>query len=238
MQNLDLGASSKLMNDAPVTRVLVVEDHELMADLLGLGLGRVGLDVRIAHELTLGGVLATATEYHPHVALLDLHLGVGETCVPMIDPLARTGIRVLVLTAGTRDHDLLAECLEQGAAGLFYKAQPFGDLVDRIRDAALGRTVMEPAARDALLDALRKHRAVARANRTPFAALSTREREVLGRLMLGHAAEEIANETYVSLTTVRTHIRSILRKLGVNSQLAAVVLAQRAGWEPELGRSA
>jgi two-component system nitrate/nitrite response regulator NarL len=64
----------------------------------------------------------------------------------------------------------------------------------------------------------------------PFEQLTVREHEVLLALTLGHSAEEIAEAHYVSITTVRSHIRSILTKLGVNSQLAAVALAVRAGW--------
>lgn len=222
-------------NDDPerAPRVLVVEDHELMADLLCFGLGRVGLDVRAAGDLTPPGVLALTREYRPDVVLLDLYLGDGVTGLSMIRDLTATGTRVLILTAGTSDRALLAQCLEQGAAGLFYKAQPFADLVDRIKDAALGRTVMEPRARDDLLRALREQRTTVRERRSPFDDLSDREREVLGELMQGRAAEEIAHDEFVSLATVRTHIRSILRKLGVNSQLAAVVLAQQAGWKPD-----
>ena len=58
------------------------------------------------------------------------------------------------------------------------------------------------------------------------------EQEVLGLLVVGKSADEISAELFVSLATVRTHVRAILRKLGVNSQLAAVVLAQRSGWQP------
>ena len=63
-----------------------------------------------------------------------------------------------------------------------------------------------------------------------LAALSTREAEVLKALMDGKSADEMPAEQFVSITTVRTHIRSILRKLGVRSQLAAVALAHRARW--------
>ncbi len=55
---------------------------------------------------------------------------------------------------------------------------------------------------------------------------------MLQRLTRGCSADEIAAETYVSLATVRSHIRAILQKLGVNSQLAAVAAASRAGWRP------
>ena len=81
-----------------------------------------------------------------------------------------------------------------------------------------------------MLDELRTHRATQRSALSPFEQLTQREREVLALLIDGLAAEEIAETRYVALTTVRSQIRSVLRKLGVRSQLAAVARASRAGW--------
>ena len=212
-----------------MTRVLVVEDHELMRDLLVFGLSRVGLEVIGATDLSDAAVLAQAREHRPDVVLLDLHLGLGITSMGMIAPLAEARARVLMLTAAS-DDALLARCLESGAAGIFYKAQPLGELVELVHDAATGKTVMEPEARAQLLAALHQHRDARPPAPLAFNSLSSREGEVLAALMKGRTADEIAQSEYVSLATVRTHIRSILRKLGVNSQLAAVVLAQQAGW--------
>mgnify|MGYP000607291262 CR=1 FL=1 len=66
----------------------------------------------------------------------------------------------------------------------------------------------------------------------PFRQLTARESEVLYDLMQGRNADAIAEASFVSVTTVRTHIRSILRKLDVSSQLAAVAMATGAGWKP------
>jgi two-component system nitrate/nitrite response regulator NarL len=63
-----------------------------------------------------------------------------------------------------------------------------------------------------------------------FANLTDREEVVLAELLEGHCAEEIAKAAFVSISTIRSQIKSILQKLGVNSQLAAVALARRAGW--------
>ncbi|HXP98899.1 MAG TPA: LuxR C-terminal-related transcriptional regulator [Solirubrobacteraceae bacterium] len=65
-----------------------------------------------------------------------------------------------------------------------------------------------------------------------FAILTPREQRVLAELMEGHTADQIAKESWVSVSTVRSQIKSILHKLGVNSQLAAVAMAWRAGWRP------
>jgi len=65
----------------------------------------------------------------------------------------------------------------------------------------------------------------------PFEQLTGRERVVLGALMDGASAGEIAKASFVSMATVRSQIRSILEKLGVHSQVAAVALAHRSRWE-------
>ncbi|MGH9104728.1 MAG: response regulator transcription factor [Acidimicrobiales bacterium] len=67
--------------------------------------------------------------------------------------------------------------------------------------------------------------------------LTPRERHVLMALMRGATAREISKEAFVSLPTVRSQIRSILAKLGVSSQLGAVVLAYRNGWPQPAGGS-
>jgi DNA-binding NarL/FixJ family response regulator len=67
-----------------------------------------------------------------------------------------------------------------------------------------------------------------------FARLTEREQVVLSELMEGHCAEDIAKGAFVSISTVRSQIKAILHKLGVNSQLAAVAMARRAGWSLQL----
>lgn len=211
-------------------RVLLVEDQELMVETLRVALGLSGFDsVTSVEDLSLGGVLRAYETSKADVVLLDLHLSEDTTSISMIEPLTSRGAQVLMLTA-SRERLLLAECLEAGAAGIFDKTQSFHRLVEFIEDAAVGRSVLSPEARSALLAALRDHRAEEHARALPFATLSGREREVLKLMTEGESAEAIAERLYVSLATVRTHVRAILRKLGVNSQLAAVVLAERAGW--------
>jgi DNA-binding NarL/FixJ family response regulator len=214
------------------TRVLLVEDQELMRDLLVFGLKRLGFEVCAPAALLTEEVVAVARTARPDVALLDLRLGPGMTSVEMISPLVGLGLCVLMLTAASAHQALLARCIEEGASGIFDKAQPLSELLDVVNDAALGRTVMEPAARENLLGALQNDRENRRRVQPLLASLSRREREILGDMMRGLTADAISSSQYIAMTTVRAHIRSILRKLGVNSQLAAVVLAQGCGWAP------
>jgi DNA-binding NarL/FixJ family response regulator len=215
-------------------RLLIVDDHKVLTDALALELRLEGFEVGLATDFTVDAVLDAAKKAKADIVLLDLHLGHFGSGLKMIAPLVSWGARVLVLTADQTPH-LLAECLEAGATGLFDKVQPFDHLAHLICDAAHGRTVLEPPARDQLLAALRQHRTTSTERLQAFSRLTTREDAVLRLLLDGHHADEIAAAQSVSMSTVRGHIRSILQKLGVNSQLAAVVLAHRAGWGEGVG---
>ena len=91
---------------------------------------------------------------------------------------------------------------------------------------------MPRAERDELLSAYRRATESTREFRRRFAAMTRREAEVLGQLMAGKQVSEIARMRFVSESTVRTQVKSILAKLGVNSQLTAVGLAHKLSWQP------
>ena len=214
-------------------RVLIVDDHQLLAQGLELGLRRKGLATVVTDSVSADAVLGAARTHRPDVVLLDLDLGDGGgSSLPLIQPLGDLGAVVLVLTAVT-DRAKLGACIEQGAAGVASKAESFESILDKVQLATEGRSPVPLPSRQALLDDLREHRLQEARRRAPFEALSPREQAVLAGLLDGLAAEQIAETNYVSLATVRSQIQSILRKLGVNSQLAAVALARRAGWRPE-----
>lgn len=123
----------------------------------------------------------------------------------------------------------LADAVEGRAAAAALDAdQPFIDLVAAL-DGVLRRAT-DIAVRADLVAGLR-----ARAREAAlFAALTPREQEVLGGMLAGRSAAEIAAGQQVSLATVRSHIRAVLAKLGVSSQLAAVALAHRSAHEPRI----
>jgi DNA-binding NarL/FixJ family response regulator len=213
-------------------KVLIVEDHELLSELLVLAFRDGGIDdVTVAGPdgLHLDAVLALADDLHPDVVLLDLHLGRAGSGISHIGPLVTAGTAVLIMTASD-DPVLLGQALEAGAAGIFSKMQPFESLADQVRDAARGDTVISAAARARLLEDLRAHRHAEVDAREPFEGLTGRERVVLAGLVRGTTAEQIAVEEHVTLATVRSQIRGVLRKLGVNSQLLAVAMARGADW--------
>jgi DNA-binding NarL/FixJ family response regulator len=214
-------------------RVLIIEDHELLAQSLGFALRTDGLDVHVIPAVDDDVILERAKELRPEIVLLDLDLGEPlGTSLPLIEPLGALGARVVMLT-GLKDRVRLAECVEAGAVGLLSKNQSFESLVEAVSEAATMHSLITDAQREELLDELRRQRASDRRRLEPFERLTQRERQVLAKLMDGQSAEAIARDWVVSLATVRSQIRSVLTKLDVNSQLAAVAVARRAGWRAD-----
>lgn len=217
---------------APAT-VLIVEDHELLAQSLSLALAAEGMTVEIAPPHS-DGVLQSARSRPPSVVLLDLDLGAGrDPGEALLPPLVALGAAVLIVSAAT-DELRLGTVLELGAKAVISKSRPFSELVGVVLAAARGDVVMRENDRQELLAAARRRRAADTERLAPFLRLTPRESEVLSLLMKGDNAESIAAHFFVSDATVRTQIRGVLTKLEVGSQLAAVARAHRAGWSPVL----
>jgi DNA-binding NarL/FixJ family response regulator len=210
-------------------RLLIVEDHALLTQTLRVALGAEGFEIDVPSALDHTSVRESAEALRPTVVLLDLDLGHDVSGLPLIGPLRDTGAEIVVMT-GTADGARLGECIEAGAAGVFRKSQPFEQLVDAIRVAAGHGSVTPATARQELLRELRERRSAESARLAPLGHLTPRESEVLRLLTEGRSAQKIASDLVVSLATVRSQIRSVLVKLGVNSQLEAVALARRSGW--------
>ena len=212
-------------------RVLIVEDHTLLADGLAVSLRQEGIAAEVAIGSTGEAIIDAARAFRPDIVLLDLVLGdeIGLS-VPLIPDLRATGALVLMLT-GVTDPALLGACLEAGAVGLVSKSEGFDAVFDTLMRAARRQTTLHASERDRILGSLRDRRVEDRARLAPFERLTSRERVVLGALMNGASAEEIATTSFVSMATIRSQIRSILEKLGVHSQVAAVALAHRSRWE-------
>ncbi len=218
---------------AEPTTVLIVEDHELLAQSLSLALAAEGMTVEVAPPCS-DAVLESARNRPPSVVLLDLDLGAGrDPGEALLPPLVALGSAVLVVSAAT-DELRLGMVLELGAKAVLSKSRPFSDLVEAVMAAARGDVVMREHDRQEMLAAARRRRAADTERLAPLSRLTSRESEVLSLLMGGRNAESIARHFVVSDATVRTQIRGVLTKLEVGSQLAAVARAHRAGWQPLL----
>ena len=218
------------MTDPATKRLIIVEDHELLATSLALALRAEGLEVATVGGPSVAAVIETVRNLAPALVLLDLDLGppLGSG-VNLIGPLIDAGGRVVIMT-GVDERPRLGACVEAGAVGIISKTEGFAGMVAAVRRALDGEVLLTDQQRHTLLSDLSALRRADRERAAPFEALSPREQAVLVRLAAGDSAETIANQFYVSLATVRTQIRSILQKLGVRSQLAAVALAHNSSW--------
>jgi two-component system, NarL family, nitrate/nitrite response regulator NarL len=213
-------------------RLVMIEDHELLAQSLQAALSAENIQVVRVWCDDREKMVTEALDAAPGLLLLDYNLGpdIG-TAQGLIAPLRAGGFDVVMLT-GITDRLLLAECLEEGAIGVIDKSVSFDELLQHIHTALDQGTLMSRHQREEMLSRLRLHRAKRERDMEAFESLTTRERQVLGALMKGKSADTIAEESVVSVATIRTQIRSILAKLGVNSQLAAVARAQEVRWQP------
>lgn len=217
--------------------MLIVEDHELLAQTLALTLESEGVPAQAVIPGSAAEVLGVADHTGARLVLLDIDLGIeGITGLDLVEPLRGQGATVLMLT-GERDELLIARALDAGAIGVVDKSRPFDELVEIIHRCLAGEPLPQWSARPELSGRLARHREETDRAMAPFALLTPREAMVLQALVDGLGAKAIAGALYVSLSTVRSQIGSILSKLNVNSQLAAVAAARQAGWSgPRLPR--
>jgi len=213
-----------------VTRVLLIEDHRLVAQVLERGLSAEGFQVR-STDGTPSALPTLLAEFPPDVVLLDLYLAEGRSGIDLLPVLRAPERRVVILT-GESDPSVLAGAFEAGADAVLNKAMPFLELVREITVILEGRSVKAEDRRYQVLSQARAAHAERRRRLAPFASLTSREKAVLALLIEGVQAADIAGRSYVSLSTVRSQIHSVLAKLGVGSQLGAVSMAVRVGWAP------
>ncbi|MER6338636.1 response regulator transcription factor [Streptomyces tendae] len=212
---------------APV-RILVCDDHVVVrAGLLALLDSAPGIEV-VGEAGTGEEALALAARLAPDVVLMDLQLGAGidgvETTRRLTTGTATTGTattgadrapHVLVLTTYDTDADI-TRAIEAGATGYLLKAERPEELFAAIHAAAQGRTALSGPVAGRVMANLRK----------PRPALTDRERDILAQLATGLGNREIARALFISEATVKTHLRRIYDKLGVDTRAGAVAVAK------------
>jgi DNA-binding NarL/FixJ family response regulator len=209
---------------APSVRVLLVDDHAMVAESLRRLLdSRPDVDVVGVAGTARDGVDA-ATRLRPDVVLMDYELpdGDGVTAAAEIKQ-SSPATRVVMFTGSGDDEALALRALEAGCSGFVGKARGVDELLAAVRAAHAGEALIAPSMLARLLPRLeRRYEAVGR-------TLSRRELDVLSAMTLGATDKEIADRLVISHNTARKHVQNILRKLGAHSKLEAVVIAVREG---------
>ena len=209
------------MSTGSVT-VLIVDDHPVVRDGLR-GMFAASPEFAVVGEASSGPeAVAETIGLDPDVVLMDLRMPRGGG-VAAIAELAtrRVRSRVLVLTTYDTDADVFP-ALEAGATGYLLKDAPREELLDAVRAAAEGRTVLSTAVASRLFNAVRTPAPVDK-------TLSGREREVLTLVARGMSNREIAAKLFISEATVKTHLTHIYSNLGVKDRAAAVAAGYDRG---------
>ncbi|MGH7904440.1 MAG: response regulator [Candidatus Dormibacteraceae bacterium] len=214
---------------AEQTSVVIVEDHQVLAEGLELALSRHA-DLQV---LGSAGTVAAAVELarakRPRVVIMDYHLpdGTGaEAAVAIRAELPE--VTVIMLSADTGD-DAVTAAIEAGACGYIVKSEAASKVADAVRRAADGEMLI-PAAVLAGLLARQRQRAQEEAERERLVRhLTPREREILKLMAQGMDNWAISDHLVISFTTVRGHVQNILEKLSAHSKLEAVARANQAG---------
>ena len=216
-------------------RVLVADDQSMVrAGFRMLLSDEQGIEV-VAEASNGLEAVEKAARFHPTIVLMDIRM-------PELDGLQATrrilaadnAARILILTTFDLD-EYVYEALRAGASGFVLKDEPPEQLIAAIRTVAAG---------DALLSPTVTKRVIKQFARIPhpeppkeFDELTTREQEVFRLIANGLSNPEIAQELYISDTTVKTHVTHILQKLNLRDRVQAVVLAYRTGLvEGDAGR--
>jgi DNA-binding NarL/FixJ family response regulator len=203
-------------------RVLIVDDHPLTRDALATLLAGSGFEV--VGEAEDGAQAAElARERQPDLVLLDLSMpGTdGLAALPAVREAAPSA-EVVVLTASGTEDNLLA-AIRGGAAGYLLKSEPPDRIVDFLRGVARGEAALSGEIARRLLEQVRV--GGRRDGGVPQAiadALSAREVEVLLLLDEHLGTDDIARRLFISEHTVRSHVKSLLHKLGVSSRREAL----------------
>ena len=211
-------------------QVLIADDHQIVREGLRLILETApGIDV--AGEAADGAeALRLAAELHPDVVLMDLRMP-GMDGLTAIERLhrAQSGVAVVILTTYNED-DLMLRGLRAGARGYLLKDTDRRTLLDTIRAAARGETLLTTAVIDRILAYTTGD--IRAASSSGALDLTEREQQVLEAAALGERNKEIARRLGITERTVKAHLTSIYNKFGVDSRAAAIAVAAQRGLLP------
>jgi DNA-binding NarL/FixJ family response regulator len=215
------------------TRVVIADDQPLVRTGLRTILASAS-DIEVVGEAVDGvDALAVVRRTAPDLALVDVRMPRMDGLTATREIVATSQTRVLVLTTFGQD-DTVFEALAAGAHGFLLKDTLPEDLLAAVRSVAAGEGRLDPAVTGVVLHHFQAHHQ--RLRPELLARLTDREREVLTLVAHGRSNAEISLELHLAMGTVKTHVASVLAKLGVRDRVHAVIAAYEAGLVRPEGR--
>jgi DNA-binding NarL/FixJ family response regulator len=207
-------------------QVLVVDDDHLMRAGLTMIIEQTS-DISVVGEAEDGQqAVSMSRRERPDVVLMDVRMPVLDGIEATRQITSSSDPRVLILTTFELE-EYVFNALQAGASGFLLKRTPPEQLIDGIRTVAAGDALLSPSVTRRLISefAGRPERTVS----PRLADLTDREREVLEAMARGLSNSELAETLFISENTVKTHVKSVLTKLGARDRVNAVVVAYQAG---------
>lgn len=216
---------SEMPTTATPTRVLLVDDHEVvrrgLRDLID---DEPDMEV-VGEAATAEQALARGPALRPDVAVLDVRLPYGDGISVCRELRSRMPEVACLMLTSFDDEDALLDAIMAGASGYVLKQIKGSDLVAAVRTVATGQSMLDPATTARLMHSLRDPEAAKPPEDERLAVLSDRERSVLDLIGEGLTNRQIAKRLYLSEKTVKNHISRLLGKLGVERRVQAAVIA-------------
>ncbi|HET8666136.1 MAG TPA: response regulator transcription factor [Nocardioides sp.] len=211
-----------------MTRVLIVDDQDLVRHGLRMILELGGIEV-VGEAADGAQAVAAVESLRPNVVLMDVRMPVmnGVEATHTITA-THPDCRIVALTTFDVDQHVV-DMLRAGAVGFLLKDVTSESLVEAVRRAAAGEPVVATAVMARMMDHFSARPPAAVRLPPGFEDLSDREREILALIGAGRSNTEIAEELFISMATVKTHVRHIFAKLDLRDRAQAVVAARDAG---------
>jgi DNA-binding NarL/FixJ family response regulator len=210
-------------------RVLLADDQAMVRAGFRMILGSEP-DIEVVGEAENGEqAAAAARRLRPDVVLMDIQMpgGDGLQATRRITESPDLPSRVVILTTFERD-EYVFEAMQSGASGFLLKNAPPEQLIHAVRVVAAGEALLAPSVTRRIIEQFAR-RQVEPEVRARLESLTQREREVLVMLARGNSNAELAAELFVTEGTIKTHVSSLLAKLGLRDRVQAVVLAYESG---------
>jgi len=206
-------------------RVLLADDHAVLREATAEVVDHQPDMVVVGQASTGEETVRLTRQLRPDVVVMDIAMPRGNGLEATRHIVAELpGTRVLVLTAH-KDRDHVIPLLEAGAIGYLPKTVSLNELLDAIRAASRGESVLPPSIASVVVRFVSGE-----VEETPEAALTAREMEVLCLVSQGLSNQQVAHKLGLSVRTIEAHLTHIYNKLDVGSRTEAALLAQREGW--------